>query len=265
MKKILLGAMIASVALAASAAEVGSANVVGYTKIQLNEGYNMIGVQFSDIGGAEKSLTSVFTLDETFAGYDDDYKFSNKMRVWDGVKESYAFYGWAGSSGTDVDDDPTLDNTWTDMEAYAVEGEFFSVGSGAWIITDKSGTLTVSGEVKLEDVTIDLVAGYNIVCNPFPCEVSITDFGVLDSSFAGYDDDYKFSNKMRVWDGVKESYAFYGWAGSSGTDIDDDPSLDNTWTDMEAYAVDGKIKPGEAVWIITEKAGTMTFKAPKIK
>ena len=121
MKKILLGAMIASVALAASAAEVGSANVVGYTKIQLNEGYNMIGVQFSDIGGAEKSLTSVFTLDETFAGYDDDYKFSNKMRVWDGVKESYAFYGWAGSSGTDVDDDPTLDNTWTDMEAYAVE------------------------------------------------------------------------------------------------------------------------------------------------
>ena len=221
----------------------------------------MIGVQFSDIGGAEKSLTNVFKLDETFAGYDDDYKFSTQMRIW--VGNGYAYYGWAGSSGTDVDGDPSLDNTWTDLEAYAVEGEYMAPASGAWIIAEKAGTLTASGEVSLKDITIELNEGYNIVCNPFPCEVSITDFGVLDSSFAGYNDDYKFSTQMRVW--VGNGYAYYGWAGSSGTDVDGDPSLDNTWTDLEAYAVDGKIKAGEAVWIIAEKAGTITFKAPKIQ
>jgi hypothetical protein len=68
---------------------------------------------------------------------------------------------------------------------------------------------------------------------------------------------------MRIWTG--SGYEFYGWAGTSGTDVDGDSSLDNTWTDMDAYAVEGKIKAGEAVWIIAEKAGTMTFKAPVAK
>ena len=221
----------------------------------------MIGVQFADIGGAEKSLTNVFTLDETFAGYDDDYKFSTQMRVWTGTR--YEFYGWAGTSGTDVDGDPSLDNTWTDLDAYAVEGEFFAPASGAWIIAEKAGTLTISGEVSQKDITVNISEGYNIVANPFPCEVAITDFGVLDSSFAGYDDDYKFSTQMRVWTGTR--YEFYGWAGTSGTDVDGDPSLDNTWTDLDAYAVEDKIPAGQAVWIIAEKSGTITFKAPKIQ
>jgi hypothetical protein len=261
MKKILLGAMIASVALAASAAEVTSGNVVGYTKIQLNEGYNMIGVQFADIGGAEKSLTNVLKLDDTFAGYDDDYNFYNMMRIWTG--SGYEFYGWAGTSGTDVDGDSSLDNTWTDMDAYAVEDVFMPTSSGVWIVTEKAGTLTASGEVILKDVTININEGYNLICNPFPCEIAITDFGVLDDTFAGYDDDYNFYNMMRIWTG--SGYEFYGWAGTSGTDVDGDSSLDNTWTDMDAYAVEGKIKAGEAVWIIAEKAGTMTFKAPVAK
>ena len=246
---------------AASAAEVASANVVGYTKIQLNEGYNMVGVQFSDIGGAEKSLTNVFKLDETFAGYNDDYKFFTKMRIWNG--NGYDLYGWAGTAGTDVDDDASLDNTWTDIEAEPVEGEFMPVASGAWIIAEKEGVLTSCGEVVLKDITINLEEGYNIVCNPFPCEVSITNFGVLDETFAGYDDDYKFSTKMRIWNG--NGYDLYGWAGTSGTDVDDDPSLDNTWTDIEAEPVEGTIKAGEAVWIIAEKAGSITFKVPTIK
>ena len=220
----------------------------------------MIGVQFSDVGGTAKSLTNVFKLDETFAGYDDNYDFYTRMQVWNGI--GYDYYGWAGTGGTDVDGDPSLDNTWTDMEAYAVEGESFAPAAGVWIRAEKAGTLTIAGEVVLNDVTIQLNEGYNIVCNPFPVEVSITDFGVLDSSFAGYDDNYDFYTRMQIWNGV--GYDFYGWAGTGGTDVDGDPSLDNTWTDMEAYAVDGKIQPGQAVWIRAEKAGTITFKAPTI-
>ena len=34
---------------------------------------------------------------------------------------------------------------------------------------------------------------------------------------------------------------------------------------MGAYAVEETIKPGQAVWILAEKAGTITFKAPVIK
>ena len=90
-----------------------SSNIVGYQKVTLSKGWNMVGVQFVRVGGDVKNLTDCFVLDDTFAGYDDDYKFSTQMRIWNG--DGYDFYGWAGSSGTDVDDDPSLDYTWTDL------------------------------------------------------------------------------------------------------------------------------------------------------
>ena len=105
---------------------------------------------------------------------DDDYNFYNMMRIWTG--SGYEFYGWAGTSGTDVDGDSSLDNTWTDMDAYAVEDVFMPTSSGVWIVTEKAGTLTASGEVILKDVTININEGYNLICNPFPCEIAITDF-----------------------------------------------------------------------------------------
>ena len=242
----------------ARAADVVSSNIVGYQKVTLSKGWNMIGVQFVRVGGEVKNLTDCFVLDETFAGYDDDYKFATQMRIWNG--DGYDFYGWAGTSGTDVDDDPSLDYTWTDLGAEAVTDVDLPANLGVWVNAEKSGTLIASGEVVLEDVTIDLEEGYNMVCNPFPQTVPVTSFGVLDASFAGYDDDYKFATQMRIWNG--DGYDFYGWAGTSGTDVDDDPSLDNTWTDLGAEATDAVIPYGTAVWIKAEKAGKITFKAP---
>ena len=145
------------------------------------------------------------------------------------------------------------------MEAEAVDGEEFVSGDGVWIKAEKAGTVLVKGEVSSNNV-VQLAAGYNIVANPFPIDVPISSFGVLDSSFAGYDDDYKFKTTMRVWNG--NGYDYYGWAGTSGTEIDEDPSLDNTWTDLEAEAVNGTIPAGVAVWINAEKPGTITFTAP---
>ena len=141
-----------------------------------------------------------------------------------------------------------------------MEGETLPATGGVWIIAEKAGTATVSGEVITTNVTINLVAGYNMVCNPYPMEMPVTTFGRLDNGFAGYDDNYKFKTTMRVWNGV--GYDYYGWAGDSGTEVDDDPDLDYTWTDLDAEATNETIPIGGAVWIIAEKAGSITFTSP---
>lgn len=236
-------------------AEVVSDNVVGYQKIQLQEGYNMVGIQFSDLGGTAKDIGTMSVLDSSFAGYDDDYIFATEMRVWEG--RGYGYYGWAGTSGTDIDGEPELDNTWTDSNAYAVEGVTMPTTSAAWIIAEKAGTMLISGEVLVSELTVPIQEGYNMIANPYPCDVSVTSFGTLDETFAGYDDDYIFATEMRVWEG--RGYGYYGWAGTSGTDVDGEPELDNTWTDSNAYATDAVVPAGSGVWIIAEKAGTITF------
>ena len=242
-------------------AEVESSHVVGYTKLNLAAGYNMIGVPFKAVAtdGATKSITEIGKLDSSFAGYDDEYDFATQMEVWNGT--GYDFYGWAGTSGTDVDGDATLDNTWTDMVAEPVDEEL-QVGNGFWVKAANAGTITLLGEVVKTNVTVSIAAGYNIVANPYPCDVNITNFGRLDDSFAGYDDEYDFTTQMEVWNGT--GYAFYGWAGSSGTDVDNDPTLDYTWTDMVAEPVDGVIPAGSSVWIKAAHSGTITFTAPNL-
>ena len=232
---------------------------MGYEKVNLNPGYNMVGVQFVDVGGSVKDLATAITLDSGFKGYDDGYDFFSRMQVWNG--NGYDYYGWAGTSGTDVDEDPSLDYTWTDMAAEAIEDDpGIPAFGGVWINAEKSGTALVSGEVLTSDVTVNLVEGFNMVCNPFPCAVPVSTFGILDSSYKGYDDGYDFFTRMQVWNG--NGYTFYGWAGTSGTDVDEDPSLDNTWTDMAAEKTDAVIPAGAAVWIRAEKAGTIKFTSP---
>lgn len=258
MKKLIALAALAA-CLPTFAGTVESSNTVGYTKVTLQQGYNMIGVQFQDIGSNDgaKSITNAGTLDAEFAGYDDNYDFPTQMEVWNG--SGYDFYGWAGTSGTSVDNDPSLDNTWTDLDAYAV-ADTLQAGGGFWIKAAKAGTITLCGEVVVGDVVVNLSEGYNIVANPYPKSVKITNFGRLDDGFVGYDDNYDFPTTMEVWTG--SGYSFYGWAGTSGTSVDNDPTLDYTWTDLDAYAVNDEIPAGVSVWIKAAKSGTITFSAP---
>ena len=129
----------------AQAADVVSSNIVGYNKIQLREGYNAVGPQFVQVGGEDKDLSTSFILDDSFAGYDDNYKFKTTMRVWNGV--GYDYYGWAGDSGTEVDDDPDLDYTWTDLDAEATN-ETIPIGGVVWIIAEKAGSITFTSPIK---------------------------------------------------------------------------------------------------------------------
>ena len=117
------------------AAEVVSSNVVGYNKVTLTSGYNMLGSNFKLVGGENGTLTEV--LDATaLDGLDvDSGEFSAEILIWDGV--GYDTYGWAGVVG-----DASMDNKWVDEGSWdAVDNVFLEIGKGCWIKSSADATL----------------------------------------------------------------------------------------------------------------------------
>ncbi|MBQ6247349.1 MAG: hypothetical protein IJK04_10820 [Kiritimatiellae bacterium] len=242
----------------AGAAEVVSSNIVGYQKVALDPGYNMIGVQFVDVGtGEAKSLTTVAALDSTMDGFDEEGTFATQLKVW--RNGDYTTYGWSGTSGTDVLDDSSLDNKWLNRDLEEDTTASLDAQDAVWIKAGSSGTILVSGQVPTNDVVVPLAAGYNMVANPFPKTVKVSDFGMLSSNMEGFDEEGTFATQLKVWkDG---DYTTYGWSGTSGTDVLDDPSLDNKWLNRDLEETNDTVDFGHGVWIKAGSSGTITFSA----
>ena len=235
-----------------------SSNIVGYQKVALDPGYNMIGMQFVEVGsGDAKALADAATLDSSMAGFDEDGFYATELMVW--KNGNYTTFGWSGSSGTDVLGDDSLDNKWLDKDLEETADEL-AAEDAVWIKAEKVGTVTVCGQVPSEDtVTVPLSAGYNMVANPYPKTVKVADFGVLSANMAGFDEDGFYATELMVW--KNGNYTTYGWSGSSGTDVLGDPSLDNKWLDKDLEETNDTVDFGHGVWIKAASAGSITFSA----
>ena len=221
----------------------------------------MIAPQFQVVGSTDnitRNISDIGTLNEGMAGYDADYVYATELRVWDPTTFIYTVYGWSGTSGTAVDDDPSYDNQWLDQSTEKTD-DTIDLGHGVWIYAEKPGTMTISGQVMDKPLVVNLVQGYNMIANPYPMDVPIANFGKLDSAMSGYDSDYVYATELRVWNPSTFIYTVYGWSGTSGTAVDDDPSYDNQWLDQSTEKTTDVIPAGSAVWIYAEKAGTITF------
>jgi len=274
MKKTLTLLAIMAAIGPAWGAEVVSSNIVGYHKINLVQGLNMVAPQFVNVGA--NSLTrGISTIGDlknpsggAMAGYDEDYAYATDLLVWDSAAQDYTYYGWAGTSPEEIDDMPELNNTWLDQGTEETD-DTIDVGQGFWIKTTSAGTLTISGEVPSGNnipsggLVVNLVSGLNMVANPYPMEVPVSTFGMItdsnDGAMDGYDEDYSYAVDLIVWDPARQDYSYYGWAGTSPEEIDDMAELNNTWLDQGTEETSDKIAQGAAVWIKTTKAGKITF------
>ena len=228
----------------------------------------MVSAQFIPVGAGtlERGISTIGELKDAngnpMPGYDDEYTYATTMKVWDPTTEKYTTYGWSGSSAGDIDDMPELNNLWLDATTEETD-DTVATTSGVWIKAGSAGTFTVSGEVpNTPTVQLSLVAGLNLVANPYPAAVPVASFGTLDSTMSGYDDEYTYATTMKVWDPATEKYTTYGWSGTSAGEIDDMPELNNQWLDATTEATTDVIPYGAGVWIKAEKAGTITFKNP---
>ena len=231
---------------------------MGYQKVSLDAGYNMIGMQFVEVGSADaKALADAAKLDAAMSGFNEDGDYATELKVW--RNGTYTTFGWSGSSGTDVLGDDSLDNKWLNKDLEETADEL-DAEDAVWIKAEKAGTVTVCGQVPSEStVTVPLAAGYNMVANPYPKTVKVADFGVLSANMAGFNEDGDYATELKVW--KNGTYTTFGWSGSSGTDVLGDDSLDNKWLNKDLEETDDTVDFGHGVWIKAGSAGSITFTA----
>ena len=130
---------------AASAADVASANVVGYQKIDLSKGYNMVGTSFQQVTG-ENSISVQNIKANGLKGYDwVNWEPGDVLMIWDAAKQGYltTLY-YAGDVQTE---EMTLEGaeagTWFDMDInYETATTEIPAGGAFWIKSSGTGTLT---------------------------------------------------------------------------------------------------------------------------
>ena len=247
----------ATIIAPAQAADVVSSNIVGYNKVSLNNGLTMVGVQFNEVGGGDIPLTTIGVLNEGAEGFDEDGVYATTLRVWNG--RGYATYGWAGTSPGEYMDDETLNNTWLDNNQEVPDVDLSNEGA-FWISTSDATTMTLSGEVSsAESIQVNLSSGLNMLANPYPAAVKVSDFGKL-TNVAGFDEDGNYAATLRVWNG--RGYVTYGWSGTSPEEFMDDATLNNMWLDNNQEKPTATIAIGQSVWVSLPDASTITFTSP---
>ncbi len=225
---------------------------MGYQKISLNAGYNMIGAQFTKVGGAALDAAEDFIPGSNMSGVDTStYQFTSYLMPWEGSGYGESIY-WSGNTGMGADyDNKWLTPGWTPATCPISESE------GTWIWTPSATTVLVSGEVVTTNVTVNLSAGYNMVCCPFPASMVLSAI-VPAESMSGVDTStYQFTSYIMPWDGSGYGESIY-WSGNTGMGAD----YDNKWLTPSWTPASKTFLPGEGFWIYTPTACQVTFTSP---
>ena len=231
-----------------------SSNIVGYNKIQLSSGYNLIGTQFVQIGQQAKDIQQL-AESTTLPGLDDESAFQTTLRLWNG--RGYDTFGWLDADDGTANEVPAWNSKWLLYDMSDLATEEMPVGQGCWIVTSEDSEIVIAGEVPAEATKeVQLASGYNLLCNPFPEQISIQQ--VQSTDLPGLDEESAFQTTLRLWNG--RGYDTFGWLDADDGTANEVPAWNSKWLlyDMSDLAATN-IKVGEGFWIVTTAASSVTF------
>lgn len=247
-KTMMIAALFAASTLAASAADVYSSNIVGYTKLSVGSGLTIIGGQFEAVGGGDLDVQSITS---------EDLALGDLARFWNGSSYTTIFYYGEEDDGGIYEDDSyevSLGAGWGDIDQVAVDMTV-SLGEGFWIKTAAASDLVVAGQVG-DTNQVSVASGLTLVVNPYPQAVDIAD--VQGTGLA-------LGDLARFWNGSSYTTVFYYGEDDDGGVYEDDTyevSLGAGWGDIDQIAVSKNIAVGEGFWVKAGTAATLTFPDP---
>ena len=183
-------------------AEVVSSNIVGYEKITITPGLNMIGNQFLAVGGDSfQNINEMFKGSDGFiAGTGDDN--ADSILTWNGSAYDNIYYLDDYTEPYEWYNTKDLDNATTDT---------VTTGQGFWLkhLGTESITATLAGEVPSDaTITVTLVPGLNFVANPYPMAICPnSDYFTVSGSVAGTGDDN--ADSILTWNGSAYDNIYY--------------------------------------------------------
>jgi hypothetical protein len=157
-KSLLLIAALATAGASSAFGQVTSQNIVGYIRLSLNSGFNLVSNQLSS--GDNRVATVLTVPDGT-----DVYTYNGT---------SFAITSYA-------------EGEWSNPAITLTPGAGFYVRVGA------PTTVVLVGEVRLQN-SISLVQGFNLIACPIPLSGSLTDTASIGFTAQDGDDVYKFNN-----------------------------------------------------------------------
>ena len=185
---------------------------MGYEKITLTPGLNMIGNQFLTVGGTTfQNINQMFKDSDDFvAGTGDDN--ADSILTWDGSSYNKVYY---------LDD---WDGNWYDSDdANDPATVTMAGGQGFWFkhIGTETITATLAGEVPTNATyVVELSPGLNFVANPYPMAIAPNGGNfTLVGAIAGTGDDN--ADSILTWNGSSYDKVYY---------LDD---WDNNWYDSD--------------------------------
>lgn len=257
MKKQLLFALVACAASCAWAAEVYSENVVGYTKVTVNPGFNLLGSSFVQVGSGEALDINEAIKNNGLPGLTEDMSYFNTtVRLWTG--NGYDTYGFITEEEAVANEWPEASNKWLLEDFSAIAAVSVPAGDGFWVKTTGTGTITLIGQVPAAattDVTIN--PGFNLVSSPYAKDINIQDVKVNGLPGLTEDSSY-FYTTMRLWTG--NGYDTYGYITAEEAIANEWPEAADKWLleDFSAIA-NVTIPAGAGFWIKTTGTGSVTF------
>jgi len=231
------GLVILSITSAPAQQTNAYSNIVGYQKITLQEGRNLIGVNFRNTGQntyynvQDVIDTSTLQGGQTLLG-------SDRLYIWDAAAQEYVRL-WLYETGQ-----------WVDEEAGTYAEQKIYPGDAIFLIAQAATETVVSGEV-MDDVqtfTHAALDGRSMIASAWP-----VDIGVQDISFSGLVGGQTMlgSDRMYLWDTNTGDFVML-WLHETGQWVDEK---------AEAYA-DQVISAGSGFFIIKQNADELTEGKP---
>ena len=246
--------------------EVVSSNIVGYNKITLQPGLNMIGGLFQKVGtDSALLLNDQFVDAATAVNYGASADAADTITTWDATRKGYTkiYYYYADRD----DPDPDYDDKWYDTDTEDIANVTIadeSGATGAWYKNTGNSpiTVTMAGEVPTNAVySVELVNGLNFIANPYPQKIAINgNYFEVEDVFFGPSADV--ADTITTWDAARKGYTkiYYYYADPD----DPDPDYDDKWYDTDTEDITTfQIEPGQGFWYNHRGTGaTLKFKKP---
>ena len=240
-----MAALALLVALPARAQQVVSANTVGYTKLTLQPGLNMIGNQFLGVGTTGfQNINKMFVESSQITpGYDDG--------------EADSILRWTGNGYGEIYYYDEFDSAWESVdEPGVVASTTVNPGEGVWYkcLSDEPITTMLAGEVPTNlTYTVEIQTGLNFVANPFPSAICPNSENfTVEGVVAGMDDG--------------EADSILKWTGSGYGEIYYFDDMDTAWESVDEPGVvinSNIIDPAKGFWYKHQGSGAvLTFKRP---
>ncbi len=256
----MIAAIFAASALGAYAADVYSSNIVGYKKVTIHPGLNMISAGFGMIGvGDAQDFQNIFVDGDGVAVGGVNVNNADNIITWDptaGAAGGYTtYYKYYDGSGE-------YDNIWYFSNDNEIT-DALDLSTAFWYksLNTEPVVMTVAGEVATSE-TVDVIIhpGLNMIGFPFPVGFDIN--VAVDWAESGAEGGVNVNNadNIIVWDptagaagGYTTYYMYYDGSGE----------YDNIWYFSNDNEIEDPVPATQGFWYLHRGTGfTMTFDRP---